>query len=192
MKIPIILFITVRESKKFMLESKTNRCAYIWSPRCRNLTWTHKKMRNDSFGIAASRGQHWYLFDITPSADLLLLLAGCGGDRWVYGGNWLRSAVRGEKWTRRATRSWMGGTTRVRRQFLTEERWRKLSCRSDGRQKIKNEVPDWIYVTFTVTLHCFSLSKCHILSWKSAHPCHISASLHQGSKILLTVFCIRC
>lgn len=36
-----------------------------------------------------------------------------------------------------------------------------ICCRSDGCQKIKNEMPDLICVTFTVTLHCVSLSKCH-------------------------------
>lgn len=36
-----------------------------------------------------------------------------------------------------------------------------IHCRPYGSQKIKIEMPDLICVTFTVTLHCVSLSVCH-------------------------------
>lgn len=111
----------------------------------------------------------------------------------MHGGNWLRRACKRSDMNKEGDVELDGrnneGEAAV---FDRDESEKSFPADLMGDRKLKIEVPDWIYVTFTVTLHCFSLSKCHILSWKSAHPCHISASLRRGSKILLTVFCIRC
>lgn len=63
-----------------------------------------------------------------------------------------------------------------------------VHCRSDGSQSIKIEMPDLICVPFAVTLHCVSLSECHIpFSNGSSH--HRSLP-HTSAHIPICHFCI--
>lgn len=134
----------------------------------------------NSFIYMASREQHCYLFDnvetfgwrtlshcLLPATESVVVLV--GGVRCLKEEFWKK---------RRATGGWITGGKRIKQQWLTDgQEGGKLNIvihgRSDGSQKIKIEMPDLICVTFTVTLHCVSLSECHICQYGSYHHHHL-------------------